>query len=180
MRLTRTVQQHDTNRYVLCGLAGEVGRAFYWRSTDMGKTGLGPEELLNRIGFRLTAFATDLAAKWLEPIADLPTPAILDRAYVDLRLGGWGGPSIYGHPVAKPTLTPFNNAEVFDLMMSLPEQYRYSGQFARDFVALGSRELAGIPVNRAHGIRRMRHLKREIVAMLPAGTKRQLKALMVR
>ena len=180
MHLTRTVKHHDADRYVLCGLAGEVGRAFYWRATDIGRTGLTPKELLNRLGFDRTAFASDRAADWLEPIADLPTPLILDRAYTDLRLGGWGGPSIYGHPVAKPTLTPFNNARVFSLMMSLPETYRLSGQFARDFVALGSKELAAIPVNRAHGLRRFRYLKKEIAARMPPGAKRSFKTMIAR
>lgn len=180
MHLTRTVQATDANRYVLCGLAGEVGRAFYWRPKDIGKTGLTATELLRRIGFKETQQAIEHGERWLEPLADSPTPLILDQAYIDLRLGGWGGPSIFGHPVSKPTLTPFNNATVFSLMKSLPENYRLSGQFARDFVSLGSRELAAMPINRAHGLRRIQFLKKEIIAHLPAGAKTALKTLVAR
>jgi hypothetical protein len=180
MHLTRTVQATDSNRFVLCGLAGEVGRAFYWRSKDIGKTGLTAPELLRRIGFKETQQAIDHGERWLEPFAGFPTPLILDQAYIDLRLGGWGGPSIYGHPVSKPTLTPFNNATMFSLMTSLPENYRLSGQFARDFVSLGSLELAAMPVNRAQGLNRLRFLKKEIIAHLPAGTKTAFKTLLAR
>jgi hypothetical protein len=180
MHLTRTVQMTDSNRYVLGGLAGEVGRAFYWRPFDIGRNGWTAEELLNRIGFRKTALTIDFAERWLDTFAACPTTLILDQAYIDLRLGGWGGPSIYGHPVSKPTLTPFNNATVFALLKSLPEKYRLSGQFAKDFVSLGSRKLAAIPVNRAHGFSRLRFLKKEIIAHLPAGTKTALKTLITR
>ena len=175
MHLTRTVQETDSNRYVLCGLAGEVGRAFYWRSKDIGKTGLAPAELLRRIGFKETQLAIAHGEQWLEPFADAPTPLILDQAYIDLRLGGWAGPSITGHPISKPTLTPFNNAKVFSLMKSLPERYRLSGLFAKDFVSLGSLQLGAMPVNRAHGLRRIRYLKKEIAARLPANAKAALK-----
>jgi hypothetical protein len=175
MQLTRTVQLTDSNRYVLCGLAGEVGRAFYWRSKDIGKTGLTSAELLRRLGFKETQQVIDHCERWLEPFADAPTPLILDQAYIDLRLGGWAGPSIFGHPINKPTLTPFNNAKVFSLMKSLPERYRLSGQFAKDFVTLGSQHLAAIPVNRAQGLHRLRYMKKEITASLPAGAKSALK-----
>ena len=177
MHLTRTVRETDSNRYVLCGLAGEVGRTFYWRATDMGRHGLAAEELLDRIGFMKTPMTLESAQRWLDPMAACATPFILDQAYIDLRLGGWGGPSIYGHPVSKPTLTPFNNAKVFALLKSLPEKYRFSGQFPKDFVSLGSKKLAEIPVNRAHGFSRLRYLKKELIASLPAGTKAKLKTL---
>jgi len=180
MHLTRTVQATDSNRYVLCGLAGEVGRSFYWRSADIGRFGLTAEELLGRLGFNNMALAVDYAKRWLDPLAACPTPLILDQAYIDLRLGGWAGPSIYGHPVSKPTLTPFNNATVYSLMKTLPEKYRLSGQFAKDFVSMGSKKLAAIPVNRAHGFSRFRYLKKELIAGLPAGTKTRLKTLVAR
>lgn len=175
MHLTRTVQAFDSNRYVLCGLAGEVGRAFYWRSKDVGRIGLPSAELLHRVGFKETQQAIDHGERWLKPFADVPTPMILDQAYIDLRLGGWAGPSIYGHPISKPTLTPFNNAKVFSLMKSLPERYRLSGQFAKDFVSLGSLKLGAMPVNRPHGWHRIRYLKKEIAASLPPDAKAALK-----
>ena len=65
-------------------------------------------------------------------------------------------------------------------MRKLPENYRLSGEFARDFVALGSPTLAKIPVNRAAGLNRVRFVKREITALIPKKTKASLKALVVR
>ena len=41
-------------------------------------------------------------------------------------------------------------------------------------------DLARIPVNRAHGLQRLRYLKKEIVARMPLGAKRALKTLVAR
>ncbi len=180
MNLSTTVVSSNTDSYVLCGLAGEVGRAFYWQARDVGKIGIGAEDLLRRLGFAASQPAAELAEQWLNPLLGRSTPAILDQAYIDLRLGGWAGPSVYGHPVSKPTLSPFNNATIFSLMRMLPEKYRHSGQFARDFVALGSPTLAQIPVNRATGLNRIRFAKREIAALIPKSTRASLRALVAR
>ena len=180
MHLAPTVAATYSGRYVLCGMAGEVGRAFYWRRQDVGRSGLTAGELLDRLGFSRTGVALELSEQWLEPHKASPTPLILDQAYIDLRLGGWGGPSVYGHPVSIPTLTPFNNAVIYSLMKSLPQNYRLSGQFARDFVALGSEDLARLPVNRARGLQRLWNVKKEIAGILPSGTKRALRLLLAR
>jgi hypothetical protein len=180
MNLSATVSDSYTDRYVLCGLAGEVGRAFYWQEADIGKTGLEARELLRRLGFVESRHSIEMAEQWLGRFAGWTMPAILDQAYISLRLGGWAGPSVYGHPVSKPTLSPFNNATIFTLMRTLPEKYRLSGEFAKDFVALGSPTLAKMPVNRAAGLNRVRFVKREITALIPKKTKASLKALVVR
>lgn len=180
MHLAPTIAATHSGRYVLCGVAGEVGRGFYWRASDIGRYGLRAADLLARLGFRNNGTTMELSERWLEPLKGAPTTAILDQAYIDLRLGGWGGPSVYGHPVGTPTLTPFNNATVFSLMKALPPRYRLSGQFARDFVSLGSPALARLPINRAHGLQRIRLMKKEIAGLLPANTKRALRALMAR
>jgi hypothetical protein len=177
MNLSTTVASSDTGRYVLCGVAGEVGRAFYWQRDDIGKTGLSAKELLRRLGFLESRQAVEAADQWLGRLPGCTRTTILDQAYIDLRLGGWAGPSVYGHPVSRPTLSPFNNAKVFSLMRQLPEKYRQSGQFAEDFVALGSTSLARIPVNRAAGLNRIRFVKRELAALIPKKARTSLRAL---
>ena len=177
MNLTTTVAATYAGRYVLCGVAGEVGRAFYWRARDIGKQGLDAPDLLDRLGFCRSERAIEAAEQWLQETNAVSRTEILDQAYIDLRLGGWAGPSLCGHPVDKPSLSPFNSATVFSLMRALPEKYRQSGQFAKDFVSLGPPELARIPVNRAAGMQRLRYIRREIAALLPKRLKTSLRAL---
>jgi hypothetical protein len=177
--LTRTIVETYANRYGLAGVGGEVGRAFYWKKRDIGLVGLTPELLLERLGFGETREALSLADRWLARYRHEPRTHILDRAYIEIRLGCWAGPSLGGHLVEKPTLSPFNCLWVYDSMLALPESYRLSGSFARDFVAQGCRDLANIPVNRPAGLRRIRNLPREAAQMLPKGAKVRLRRLLL-
>ena len=176
--LTRTIVDTYTHRYGLAGVGGEVGRAFYWNRRDTDVMGLTPEDLLGRLGFAGTGRALSLADKWLEPYRDHSRAHILDRAYIDIRLGCWAGPSLGGHLVEKPTLSPFNSLALYESMLALPEDYRLSGGFARDFISQGSPDLARIPVNRLTGFRRLRYLPREVARILPKGAKTRLRRLL--
>ena len=173
--LTRTVVDSYADRYGLSGVGGEVGRAFYWKKRDMGATGLSPEELLQRLGFDKTRLALQRADLWLENYRHLSRCSILDRAYIDIRLGCWAGPSLGGHLVEKPTLSPFNSLAVYESMLALPETYRFAGRFSRDFISQGSAKLARIPVNRHRGMRRLQNLHREVAQRLPKATKSRIR-----
>ncbi|MEP1471037.1 MAG: hypothetical protein ABJK25_08710 [Halieaceae bacterium] len=168
--LTRTVVNTYSGRYALAGVGGEVGRAFYWSSGDMDRNHLTAEELLARLGFENSERALARADQWLTRYAGLSRPSILDRAYIDVRLGCWAGAALGGHPVLKPTLSPFNNHTIYESMLALPQDYRLSGQFARDFISCGSSKLAQIPVNRPAGLQRLRNLPRELARKLPKST----------
>ncbi|MEP0201327.1 MAG: hypothetical protein ABJ084_10845 [Halioglobus sp.] len=168
--LTRTIAQTYVDRYALAGVGGEVGRAFYWNKRDIDQHGLTPDALLARLGFEKTEVGLSRAEQWLSGYAGLSSTSILDRAYIDIRLGCWASAALCGHPVQKPTLSPFNSMAVYESMLALPEDYRLSGQFARDFIACGSQELARIPINRPSGVQRLRNLPRELARRLPKST----------
>lgn len=173
--LTRTIVENYTDRYGLAGVGGEVGRAFYWKKSDIGATGLSPEQLLQRLGFDKNTLALQRADMWLANYHHESRTNILDRAYIDIRLGCWAGPSLGGHLVEKPTLSPFNSLAVYESMLALPETYRLSSRFSRDFISQGSAKLARIPVNRLRGTRRLGNLHRELAKMLPKGTKARIR-----
>ena len=175
INLSNTVETTYRGKFGLAGVGGEVGRAFYWNQKDIGKYGLEPSQLLERLGFKVSGIALESAERWLDGSAQLPTSRILDQAYIDLRLGCWSGPSMCGHRVEKPTLSPFNSHVVYESMMQLPQDYRLSGQFARDFIAQASPELSRLPVNRLWGVQRLYGLPREIAKKLPKGIKTQIR-----
>jgi len=175
MALTRTVSETYANNFGLSGVGGEVGRAFYWDANDIGQFELTPQDLLQRLGFELSSAALLRAEDWLQQLEGQPRTRILDQAYIDLRLGCWAGPAMLGHSVEKPTLSPFNSALIYQGMISLPEDYRVSGRFARDFVALASDTLSRIPVNRLSGMSRLGNLPHEVARKLPKGLKSRLR-----
>jgi hypothetical protein len=176
--LTRTIVETYADRYGLAGVGGEVGRAFYWKKRDIDLTGLTPEQLLERLGFSKTGGALSRADHWLERYRDQSRARILDRAYIEIRLGCWAGPSLGGHLVEKPTLSPFNSLALYESMLALPERYRLSGAFARDFISQASPDLARIPVNRPAGLKRLRNLPREGAQLLPKRVKARIARLM--
>jgi hypothetical protein len=166
--LCRTVKNTDSGRLTLTGSCGEVGRAFYWSDGDIGAKGLSPVSLLRRMGFLETALLESEAEKWIRRLPEnSKTTLILDKAYIDLRLGCWAGPSLPGHLIPKPTISPFNSVSVYRAMMAFDEEYRYSQQFAIDFIESGSPLLLSEGFNRVSGLARFRHLKSEVKRMLP-------------
>jgi hypothetical protein len=166
--LCRTVKNTDSGNFTLTGACGEVGRAFYWEDGDIGATGLSPSSLLRRLGFTETTLLESEADKWLRRFPkETKRTLILDNAYIDLRLGCWGGPSMPGHLIPRPTISPFNSVSVFRAMLALDEVYRYSQQFAIDFIKSGSPRLLSEGFNRVNGLARFRYLKSEIKSLLP-------------
>jgi hypothetical protein len=173
--LCRTVKNTDSGNFTLTGACGEVGRAFYWEDGDIGATGLSPASLLRRMGFAETALLESEAEKWIRRLPeDSKTTLILDNAYIDQRLGCWAGPSLPGHLIPRPTISPFNSVSVYRAMMALDEEYRHSQQFAIDFIKSGSARLLSEGFNRVSGVARFGHLKSEVKRLLP---KRFLKSI---
>lgn len=180
--LCRTVQQHDNGRYTLTGTCGEIGRGFYWKKGDLGRLGLTPTLLLQRMGFKDSPLLLRRAEAWLAQFhPESKRSAILDQAYVQLRLPCWAGPSGVGHTVTKPTLTPFNCSDTIHEMLALNEQYRLEQTFARDFISISNASLTHIPFNRASGLKRLRYLNHSVKGLIPESVKGILKrALLIR
>lgn len=175
--LVTTVKKNDHHYHVLTGSCGEVGRAYYWQQQDLNKTGLEAVSLISRLGMPQCDIFISEAEKWLSSIPFTKTTEILDYAYIEQRLGCWGGPSVYGHEIDYPTLSPFNSHEIFDLMLSLPENYRWKEYFAQDYSKYLWPELLNEPFNKASGLNRIKFLKTEIKKFLPNTFKTWIKSL---
>lgn len=179
--LCRTVRERDDGRYTLTGTCGEVGRGFYWSKGDLMAVGIDPGTLIEKLGFEKSPMLTKHAERWLERFpSSTSRPQILDEAYIDHRLGGWAGPAVYGHLIAKPTLSPFNSRMVYDKLAALPVVYRFEQQFAREFVALAGENLAAVPFNRASGLGRLKFWREEVKALIPYHVKRSARWIMGR
>lgn len=173
--LCRTVKNNDTGMFTLTGSCGEVGRSFYWVDGDIGSIGLDPSQLIKRLGFKESSLLMSEAMHWLSRFPENEKRTnILDNAYIDLRLGCWAGPSMSGHLIPKPTISPFNSISVYRAMLAQEENYRYSQQFAVDFISAGSVNLLSEGFNRVTGIARFLYLKNEIKKLLPKSLKKKI------
>ena len=176
--LCRTVVAHDVGRFTLTGTGGEVGRAFYWERQDLKSRGIEIRQLIVRMGFRPSSYLEEQAEHWIAQFpASCETVEILDAAYIDNRLCCWAGPSAVGHLLEKPTISPFNSRKIYSEMMTLPADFRWKQLFPVEFIERFMPELLSIPFNRASGLARLRDVKGEIRAILPASMKRILKRI---
>jgi hypothetical protein len=110
--LCKTVKNSDSGQFQLTGGCGEVGRSFYWEKKDLTRNYIPTKELLKIVGFKYSQLLEDKCESWLSEISSghLDKTTILDIAYIENRLGCWSGPSVYGHDISRPTLSPFNEA----------------------------------------------------------------------
>jgi hypothetical protein len=176
MNLCATVVEHNDGAITLSGACGEVGRAFYWTEHDLGLSGLDAPQLVRRLGFLETPLLIDEASRWLSgfEIGMLNT-LVLDNAYIDLRAACWAGPSMPGHLIPLPTITPFNSIRVYRAMLALDEEYRFAQRFPIDFIGAASSSLLSERFNAASGLSRFRFVKNEIKRIVPKSIKTALK-----
>lgn len=174
--LCTTIKVNDDKQFILTGSCGEVGRSFYWQEADINERDVTPEEIIFRLGFMKTQILVDNCNEWKKSLSEsFDKTTILDIAYIDNRLGCWAGPSVYGHDIEKPTISPFNEGEIYNLMLNLPKKYRLNQQFAVDYISFSNKILLSIPFNRAIGIKKMLYLNHELRKMIPAKIKNIIK-----
>ena len=136
----------------LPGMAGEVGRAYYWADEPGGADApVDAGELVRRLKCPAVPAALDAAQGWLN---DLPpglraVPAdVWDLAYVEQRLGCWQSPGAYLFPGRYHSFNVFAAARNVELMLGLPAAYRAGGTLQRDMVAHGWPALLAVDFNR--------------------------------
>ena len=137
----------------LVGLGGEVGRAYYWRESDSGKSVLSPDEILRRIGLPADPLIVSRLNAWWDSVPVQGTLAKLDFLYVEQRLGCWAGPSLYGSQ-RRFGLSPFNSRKVFEAMLSLPTDLRRNQFLAYALIQERWPELLRLPFNTPVGWKR--------------------------
>jgi predicted heme/steroid binding protein len=174
--LAATAKFHDRHYHALTGTCGEVARAYYWADGRHKNPTVSPEELVRRIGAPKTAETLEAAREWMDHLPVKGGSLFWDLVYIEQRLGCWAGPSVFGHDVCYPSLSPFNSPIIYKLMLSLPDDYRSSHQFVHDYVEYLWPELLAFPYNQAIGLTRLKFAKAEIKAVLPENVKGMLKS----
>ncbi len=174
-QLAATIKKYDRRCHSLTGTCGEIGRAYYWSAADINGDEVDAQTLVERLKLPVTAITLTKAEKWLVGLPVSKPSLIWDLAYIEQRLGCWGGPSVYGHDVSHPSLSPFNSRNIYKNILSLPEEYRCSHDFVRAFIKRLWPDLLQVPFNQAYGLRRLLFLRAEISRLLPNNVKRLIK-----
>ena len=138
----------------LAGLAGEVGRSFYWKNGAVSH--LDAKTLLGLIQIPAYGPVIRRAEDWLSKIRELNPYQKLDVAYIEQRLGCWAGPQMYAYDhLTLPVVYAFSHRRIFENMLRLPYRYRQKQQMTIDICKLKWPETLGVPFNQLTGIRRV-------------------------
>ena len=146
-KIHKSLQGFDRHRAMLPGIAGEVGRAYYWRDGDSAGSALSAETLMKRAGLPANGKILQTTTDWLDGLSEYNAYQILDLFYLEQRLGCWAGPQHYGNTTSVFELSPFNHRRIFTAMMQLPYQYRLEQQLANDVCRQKWPALLKYPVN---------------------------------
>lgn len=142
-----TLRKLDSTRVVLPGMAGEVGRAFYWKAEDTPEAKLNPEDVLGRLAKPKTQRLLLCMEEWLSGLRHLNALQILDLLYVEQRLSCWAGPQHYGNQHSLFEAVPLSSRSAFTAMMRLPYRYRFEQRLATNVCQVAWPELLEWPYN---------------------------------
>ncbi|WP_226666455.1 hypothetical protein [Microbulbifer aggregans] len=174
-----TARVYNSYCHEITGTCGESMRTAYWYSGDEQKETLSARELMRRCEFVENEVTENLAKQWLASLpSGISVGNALDIAYVELRLGCWAGPSMYGHDIALPSISPFNCGRYYKALLSLPEPLRAQNRLCHLLIQYLWPELLRFPINRARGLAKLLFLQQEIRLMLPAELRDHIKRLL--
>jgi hypothetical protein len=148
----------DLSRVWLPGFGGEVGRGFYWGKADLGigkRRKIFPTELLHRLELPDRNDFTTALSEWLDRLPSLSLTELLDLAYIELRLGCWASPHLYGTAPFRSIVSPLCSRRIFNAMMGLPAAYRATGQITADVAKYLCSSLAAVVDKRGTIARRL-------------------------
>lgn len=151
-KIHKTLESFDQNSVVMPGMAGEVGRAFYWKVNDNTKSLITAKDILKRIHMPLHEKLIAKAENWLAELSYVNTFTLLDLLYIEQRLGCWSAPQYYGNTTVAFELAPLNSRTIFHTMLRLPHDYRFSQKLANELILNVWPELLELPFNRRTGI----------------------------
>jgi hypothetical protein len=164
-----TLEALDSDRMLMTGMAGEVGRAYFWRPGDEHRERpLDAAELVERLHLPPAPRAVEAVERWLAPLADLPITLVLDLAYVELRLGCWSSPQAPGSDPYADQVIALARRRIFELMLGLDPEVRRRERLAVEVCRQRWPELLDLPFNRWSGARRVSEGVRSRVVRLRA------------
>ena len=108
----------------ISGVGGEIARGFYWRSTDAAEGTLSAEHLVGRLALPAKAAFLDAGSVWLDGLSRFDLLTTLDLAYIELRVGSWAAPQIYGGRKCYRQVSPFLQWPFVRSAGRLPEHIR--------------------------------------------------------
>lgn len=146
--VTRELADFD---YFGGGVAGEVGRGFFWRPTD-GRAPLSAEAVYKRLGLPPCKIVEEAVRSWFSTLPCDDPLLVLDLAYLELRVCCWASVQAYS-AVGPRHVYPMVSRAAFSGMLSLPPSWRRDDNWLRLVINESWPELLTVPVNNLGPVR---------------------------
>lgn len=143
------------------GLGGEIGRAFFWRSSDTEDMSLTAAQIARRFGMPPNDVVTKATEEWMGQLPAMNALSVLDLAYLELRMSAWAFANSYAAPTV-PHFHPMICREVYDLMLRLPPEAKRNNRLILDGVEAMWPEIARIPINSYGDYRDLLHTAKRL------------------
>lgn len=144
------------------GAGGEVGRGFFWRPSDTDATPLDGAALMGRFGLPAEPMVIAALDAWLAGLSGRGTLETLDLAYLEHRMGPWGGAQFPSDPTLVRFAPLLTRAGV-RAMMSLPEDWKRSEGMSAAVLQQTWPELDSYPFNTLGAVRDMMAKARKVL-----------------
>lgn len=128
------------------GASGEIGRAFFWNGGDGRETPLDGHLMVGRMGLPAVAELQDRLGVWLEGLQEVDPLIALDLAYIEQRVGPWGGAQMFSDPTFIRH-NPLGNTRILKLMLSLPDDWKRHNRLTHELIGRFWPELLRYPFN---------------------------------
>ena len=135
----------------------------YWNKYDTTSSALSESILLKKIGIPAISELKKRASQWLQELPTKNSLTILDLFYLEQTLGCWAGPLHYGLVSNGFVVSPFVHRKIFEIMLSLPPEYRRNQLLARDLISTQWPELLYFPFNEYIGIKKYFHIAKNTI-----------------
>ncbi len=152
MRLHRTMAGLDLRRAVLTGLGGEIYRATKWKDSDRPSDTLTAEQLLMRLDKPRHPTLLAAAKAWLTSLDGSDALTILDLLEAEQPVACRVASQLYGPAFVYQDFHLFLQRQMTEIGLTLPPDYRRSGQLCRDVVERNWPRLNAYPINSAGGL----------------------------
>ncbi|MFX0547537.1 hypothetical protein ACEWPL_018620 [Roseovarius sp. S1116L3] len=134
------------------GAIGEVGRAFFWHGVDRQDTLLTGKMLVGRMGLPAEPKLEDRLNDWLKGLQEVDSLITLDLAYLEQRVGPWGGAQMFSDP-SLVRHNPLGATRAIKLMLGLPDAWKRQSLLTIGIIRMHWPELLSYPFNSQGAVR---------------------------
>jgi len=145
-----TLGQLSEVDFILTGMYGEVGRCRLYRQDFQAINDMELSErfVIARLTLPQVNRLQENIGEWLAGLVGMPSSAILDLAFLELKFGSWAMGQRPAQNACKFALHPFAQRPIFEQFLALAPEEKAAGRLFDRCIGAMWLELGTIPINK--------------------------------